>query len=163
MDIWKMMISLRENEKVLILKKYWIQLIQFLSAQYFKTYKRSVLRLDIIRVNHFNLKTYLSSSFSFRKHVKASGFIIGSRNKTRSDSSGLHYFVNIDPDYFVVVRVIYGPRTWGCVAQYLELRRYLDWFSALPYVFIIFICSFILSYSNLFCKIIRIKKFITFF
>lgn len=97
--IWK---SIRKvNGKALILKKY------FNWYNWSNSFQLSILKQKIyvkIWYNQFKSLQFRNLPFlifSFRKHVIASGFIIGSRKKPRSDSAGLHFFVNIDPDYLV--------------------------------------------------------------
>lgn len=97
--IWK---SIRKvNGKALILRKY------FNWYNWSNSFQLSILKQKIyvkIWYNQFKSLQFRNLPFlifSFRKHVIASGFIIGSRKKTRSDSAGLHFFVNIDPDYLV--------------------------------------------------------------
>lgn len=97
--IWK---SIRKvNGKALILKKY------FNWYNWSNSFQLSILKQKIyvkIWYNQFKSLQFRNLPFlifSFRKHVIASGFNIGSRKKTRSDSAGLHFFVNIDPDYLV--------------------------------------------------------------
>lgn len=109
--IWK---SIRKvNGKALILKKY------FNWYNWSNSFQLSILKQKIyvkIWYNQFKSLQFRNLPFlifSFRKHVIASGFNIGSRKKNPKWLSRFTLFC----EHWSRLFSINGPRTWDCLAQ----------------------------------------------